>query len=222
MPDQSDQRKEGGARHPLDRERTLEPEGTEAPPLWLWIVIFSVAFFGAYYMGAYMGDFSADPHYMYRDRVAAVAEETEAVAVDGAQVYTQRCQTCHQADGEGVAGVFPPLNQATQWVTGPEGRPIRILLHGLGGELNVRGETYNGQMPAFGQLNDEEIAAVLTHVRQSWDNDASEITADQVAAVRDAETDRTDPWRAEELLTEERSTVPGAASGSADEPAADE
>jgi len=217
MPDKSDQRNEGEPRHPLDRERTLEPEGTEAPPLWLWIVIFGIAFFGAYYMGAYVGDFSADPHYMYRDRVAAVAEE-EDVAVDGAQVYSQRCQTCHQGDGEGVAGAFPPLNQATEWITGPEGRPIRILLHGLEGEMEVRGETYNGQMPAFGQLDDEEIAAVLTHVRQSWDNDASEITADQVAAVRDAETDRTDPWRADELLTDERSTVPG----TDDEPVADE
>ncbi|NBB85461.1 MAG: c-type cytochrome [Bacteroidetes bacterium] len=222
MSEKSDQMNEGQPRHPLDRERTLEPEGTEAPPLWLWIVIFSVAFFGAYYMGAYVGDFSADPHYMYRDRVASVADEAEVVAVDGGQIYTQRCQTCHQADGEGVAGVFPPLNQATQWLTGPEGRPIRILLHGLGGELNVRGETYNGQMPAFGQLDDEEIAAVLTHVRQSWDNDASEITADQVAAVRDAEAGRTDPWRADELLTDEGSSVPGSASGSDDEPVADE
>jgi len=91
---------------------------------------------------------------------------------DGAAVY-QRCSVCHQPTGSGISGVFPPLaGHAAKQVNADRAYPIRVLLFGLGGEIEVEGKKYNGAMPAFGdQLKDEEIAAVLNYVLSSWGNE---------------------------------------------------
>ena len=204
---------------PYFREAPLQEEGAESPPMWLWMTIFGVILFGVYYLGRYVGDFSMYPWLQQPElAVAEGAAASAEVAVDGAQVYSSRCANCHQASGQGVAGVFPPLDGA-DWVTGPKGRPIRLVLHGLEGPIEVKGEVYNGAMPGWGtQLSDEEIAAVLTHVRQSWSNSASEITAEEVAAVREATQGRTAAWTAEELNA--NPGIPGAAEAAADTAAA--
>lgn len=130
-----------------------------------------------------------------------------AVAMDGAEIYASRCQTCHQKNGQGVPGVFPPVDNS-EWVTGDKGRLIRIILNGMAGEVEVNGTTYSGSMPPWGSfLSDEEVAQVSTYVRQSWSNDASEVTAEEVAAVRAATEDRKQPWTAEEL--KEFEGIPG-------------
>ena len=86
------------------------------------------------------------------------------------------CQTCHQADGNGVPNAFPPL-AGSEIATGPSEVPIAIVLHGLQGPLTVHGTTYNGQMAAWGQFSDDDIAATLTYVRSSWGNAAPAVTA---------------------------------------------
>jgi cytochrome c len=127
--------------------------------------------------------------------------------VSGSQVYSARCASCHQSDGQGISGAFPSL-VGTSWVEN-RGQIIRILLHGLQGEIVVNGETYNGNMPAWGStLSNEEIAAVITHVRQSWTNDYGEVTVDEVGAVRSATEGRTEAWSPEELQESENQTVP--------------
>ncbi|MES3629957.1 MAG: cytochrome c [Longimonas sp.] len=193
---------------PLFREEPLRPEGGEAPPMWLWMIIFGVILFNVYYLGSYVGDFSADPWLQGRDVVATVEDETVERVVDGSRIYNNRCQTCHQSDGMGVSGQFPPLVE-TDWVVGDEGRLIRILLHGMEGPMEVLGEEYNGVMPGWQrQLDDAEIAAVLTHIRGEWGNDASEITAEQVSILREYESDRTAAWTADELNEPENQGFP--------------
>ena len=108
------------------------------------------------------------------------------------------CQTCHQADGNGVPNAFPPL-AGSEIATGPAEVPIAIVLHGLQGPLTVHGTTYNGQMAAWGQFSDDDIAATLTYVRSSWGNAAPAVTAAEVAAVRAATSGRTTPWTWDEL-----------------------
>ena len=123
----------------------------------------------------------------------------EEEILNGANLYVQQCATCHGSQGEGGAGVFPPL-AGSEWVTGDEETPIRIVLHGLQGSVQVEGTTYNGVMPAFGsRLSDAEIAAILTHIRSSWDNDAPEVTADEVQEVRGEYSGRTQPWSASDF-----------------------
>ena len=118
---------------------------------------------------------------------------------DGKQVYATTCAACHQATGEGVAGVFPPL-VGSEWVTGDEGKLARIILHGITGPIEVAGETYNGMMPPWGgTMKDADIAAVITYVRSAWGNKASPITAAKVASIRAANSSRKTPWTAAEL-----------------------
>lgn len=110
---------------------------------------------------------------------------------DGAAVY-QRCFACHQSTGGGVAGVFPPLaGHAPDLVKADRTYPIKVVLYGLKGGIEVEGKQYKGEMPGHeGQLKDEEIAAVLNYVLSSWGNDKllpkgfAEITPAEVKAQR--------------------------------------
>jgi len=133
---------------------------------------------------------------------APAPEPTTTVAggADGQALYG-RCAACHQANGAGLAGAFPPLSES-EWVTGDPTIPIKVVLHGLQGEITVAGSTYNSVMLPYGgtgEMNDAEVAAVLTYVRSSFGNSAPAVTADEVAAVRAANSGRTTPWTAEEL-----------------------
>lgn len=114
--------------------------------------------------------------------------------VDGRQLYVAKCQACHQAGGQGLPGVFPPL-AGSSWVSGAPEVPVQILLHGLNGPIEVAGATYNGSMPTFGgQMTDAEIAAVLSFVRTEWGNKASPIEAKVVQSAREKSMQRTTPW----------------------------
>lgn len=191
---------------PLFREEPLPPEGGEPPQLWVWMLIFGVLLFCTFYLGLYVGDFSPNPWLQSPEPTTQAGPPAEE-AVSGAQVYSARCASCHQSNGQGVTNAFPTLI-GTRWVEN-KGQSIRLVLHGLQGEIEVLGEIYNGNMPAWGSvLSDEEVAAVLTYVRQSWENDYPEVTAAEVAAVRAATDGRVEPWTAEELLQEENQTVP--------------
>ena len=102
----------------------------------------------------------------------------------GEKIYTQYCLSCHQANGSGVPQLNPPLKN-TSYVLGEESRLIRIVINGFSDGVEINGEVYTNPMPAFGaSLKDEEIADVLTYVRNSFGNKASEISADQVKALR--------------------------------------
>ncbi len=128
---------------------------------------------------------------------------------DGEKLYMTRCMSCHQVDGNGITGVFPPLNDVG-WVTGDKGRLIRIVLDGVMGEMEVDGITYSGAMPPWKSfLNDEEVAALLTYVRDAWDNEASEVTPEEVKLVREATKDRSNMWTAQELMDEANQGIPG-------------
>ncbi len=125
----------------------------------------------------------------------------------GQEIYAREgfCMTCHQADGEGLgASGFPPL-AGTRWVLGHEERLIKLTLNGLLGPIEVLGKQYSGQVPMTpfgGMLKDEEIAAVLTYVRNAFGNKAPPIVPETVAAVRNAIKDRDGFYSPEELLQE--------------------
>ncbi|MBJ7308979.1 c-type cytochrome [Rugamonas sp. CCM 8940] len=121
---------------------------------------------------------------------------------DGAQIFASRCAACHQANGKGLPGVFPPL-AGSPWVTGDADTALQIVLHGMTGPIEVLGTTYNGAMPAFAeQLSDAELAAVLTHARATWGNAAAPIDAAAAAAARAVTAARGEPWNgAQEIAT---------------------
>ena len=107
-----------------------------------------------------------------------------ATLAAGKTVYTQNCLTCHQADGGGVDGMNPPLTK-TDYVLGDKTRLVKVILNGLQGE-DIEGEPYHGVMPSFDVLSDQQIADVLTYVRNSFGNKASGLKAPEVKAIRAA------------------------------------
>lgn len=133
----------------------------------------------------------------------------QTASANGEALYLTRCGSCHQADGEGITGVFPPLNEI-DWVTDDKGRLIRIVLDGVMGEMQVGNTVYSGAMPPWKTfLSDQEMAALLTYIRTAWDNDASAVTENEVMLVRKVTSDRTQAWTAEELADEVNQGIPG-------------
>ena len=106
---------------------------------------------------------------------------------------------CLQARSPLLQGAFPPLAGSAVAVGDAEA-PIKIVLHGLTGEMTRGGNMYNGMMTPWGSsLSDDEIAAVLTYVRSSFGNEADAVTVEQVAAVRSASEDQTSPYTTDGL-----------------------
>jgi nitrite reductase (NO-forming) len=105
----------------------------------------------------------------------------------GAHVYSTLCVTCHQSEGQGTPGVFPPLAKSDYLMVDKD-RSIRILLNGLKGEITVNGSVYKGEMPKF-PLSDAQIAGVLSFVRNNFGNQGDPVRVEEVARVRAQETE---------------------------------
>lgn len=107
----------------------------------------------------------------------------EASIERGKKVYTERCLTCHQADGGGVQNMNPPLTK-TKWVLGDKTKLIQIVLKGLSTGVEIDGDSYHNVMASHADLSDLQIADVLTYVRNSFGNKAKAVTEAEVKAVR--------------------------------------
>lgn len=116
---------------------------------------------------------------------ATAAKTADGTSVgNGAQVYANNCSSCHQAQGTGTPGAFPPLAK-NPVVVGDATKVMHIVKYGLQGAISVNGQSYNGQMPRWqGTLTDAQIASVVSFVRSSWGNHASAVTTAQVSAVQ--------------------------------------
>jgi nitrite reductase (NO-forming) len=101
----------------------------------------------------------------------------------GQELFAGTCSVCHQANGAGLPGVFPPLAKS-DYLAADLTRAMRVVLHGLTGKLTVNGHEYNSVMPPMNQLNDDEVANILTYVLNSWDNPGGRVTKDQVKTQR--------------------------------------
>lgn len=122
---------------------------------------------------------------MPTDAAAAPAARTRAEQIAmGERVYTQNCAACHQPNGVGLAGAFPPL-AGSDYLNADTRRAVSVVLHGLSGPITVNGAQYNSLMPALA-LNDEDAANVLTYVYSQWGNNGTRVTPALVAEVRKA------------------------------------
>lgn len=119
----------------------------------------------------------------FRDIKSTQQNSKAANAQSGPELFKTYCLSCHQADGNGVRGTYPPL-AGNQVVTGPSEKVITIVLFGLEGPIEVNGREYNQLMPSQDYLNDKQVAEILTYVRNSWGNKADQIKPEQVAKIR--------------------------------------
>jgi mono/diheme cytochrome c family protein len=118
----------------------------------------------------------------------------------GEQLFNKNCASCHQTTGNGISGSIPPLVGSALANSEDVSKPIRIVLHGFRGAIVRNGVKYNGVMqPWHSVLSDEEIAAILTHVRTSWGNIGGEVKPEDVTRVREATKFRTTQYTEAEL-----------------------
>jgi mono/diheme cytochrome c family protein len=117
------------------------------------------------YLSTYLG-----PNPPPKSTAAAAPAATETKAIDGAAEFTAQCAACHQPNGEGVAGQFPPL-AGNHDLFLSRTFPVMVVLAGLSGSIEVEGKTLNSTMPPLNYLSDAQVAAVLNYVRGAWGND---------------------------------------------------
>jgi nitrite reductase (NO-forming) len=156
----------------------LKAEGAENPAIYS----------GKEVDATYIGD-RAQPN-LAAVAVAATAAKTGALTLNdqvnaGKALFTGTCSTCHQPNGEGMAGVFPPLAKSDYIATDPK-RVADIILHGMTGPVTINGQDYNSVMPPMSQLTDDEIANIGTYVLNSWGNPGGKISKAEVAQRRKA------------------------------------
>ena len=121
------------------------------------------------------------------------------VVTKGKALYLVSCSACHQPNGQGLEGIAPPL-AGTRWPNESEDRLTRIVLHGLRGPIAVAGTEYNLEMPAMGFFDDQDIAAILTYIRDTWSKSSKPVTPKTISLIRAQNQDRADSWTIEELL----------------------
>jgi mono/diheme cytochrome c family protein len=123
---------------------------------------------------------------MNNDRLNKVHQtqpDIQKSILEGKKVFSKYCISCHQADGGGVPYLNPPLIK-TSYVLGIKDSLIHIILHGLSRNIEIEDEVFTNPMPALNILKDEEIANVLTYVRNSFGNKASSVMPTEVKAMR--------------------------------------
>ena len=181
--------------HAQDRERVDPEERIRPMPILPAVIAVGMVLFGIIYIinsGPYTSPALGD-HRTLADLRPQAAGAGSGGAVDGGAIFAANCAACHQATGKGLPGVFPPLD-GSDWVHGEPRVLANILLHGITGEIEVEGQKFNGQMPAFAQLSDAELAGVASYIRSSWSNTSEPTDASVFATERKAGAARTTPF----------------------------
>jgi nitrite reductase (NO-forming) len=133
----------------------------------------------------YLGDaaVSARPVAVAAQAAAAGTLTLEQQVAAGKALFNGTCSVCHQDNGQGLPDVFPPL-AGSDFLLADKARAIATVLNGRSGPVTVNGKTFNSVMPPMSQLNDDEIANILTYVLNSWGNNGGHVTAAEVAQMR--------------------------------------
>lgn len=186
-----------GKKSPVSGE-SFEP-GVETGPLpkWLIYVIGLGIFWAGAYLFSFSGGFRSDvfDHQPRYGAEVAVSKGPPDPKVLGKRLFSANCITCHQANGEGVAGQFPPLAGSEIVLGDATNHLIGIVLKGLQGSVQVKGQNFNNAMQAWeGQYTDEDLSAILTYIRSDWGNSAPAVSADAVRTIRAQLKDRRDQW----------------------------
>jgi nitrite reductase (NO-forming) len=134
----------------------------------------------------YLGDRAA-PNMKAVATAAASAKtgdlSTEEQINAGKALFAGTCSTCHQPEGQGMEGVFPPLAKS-DYIAGDPKRVPTAILHGLVGKVTVNGKEYDSNMPPMNQLTDDEVANISTYVLNSWGNPGGRVTKEEAAQIR--------------------------------------
>jgi mono/diheme cytochrome c family protein len=176
--------------------------GSAPIPPWLVGLVGLGFFWAGAYLFSFSGGFRSDV-FDFEPKFGVVGGGAAAPAdpkVVGKALFSANCITCHQANGQGLPGQYPPL-AGSEIVLGPAvNHTIAIVLKGLQGPVTVKGQAFNNAMQAWeGQYNDQQLAAILTYIRSDWGNNGTPVTAEMVKQIRDEIKDRKEQWSWAEL-----------------------
>lgn len=204
----------------VKREKEDLPPQYRPVPLWVMFAGMVVAILAGGQLGAMTGGFSfhtsnpfglaagPDPR-PHADGEQAGGDPFQTAMKKGAGGFAV-CGGCHQGNGLGIPGQFPPL-AGSEWVLGGTERLIRVVQHGLIGAIVVKGQNFNtpGGMQPFGAaMSAGDLANVLTYIRNSWGNEAPMVTKEMVEKVRNEEKHATQ-WTMADLEKFAKANVPG-------------
>ena len=196
----------------VQREHSVGTPGAVPVPIWL-LALCGIAVFwaGASFSGGFGSSYFSPDNYSVHPGesiaptgpaaggAAAAAAQGPSMADLGKTYFSQNCVACHQANGMGLPGAFPPLG-GSEYVTGGSRRLGMVVLKGLQGPVTVAGKQFVGAMPAWEKsLTDKKIAAILTYVRQDFGNHAGPITPEQIADERKELASHADSWSEADL-----------------------
>ena len=134
-----------------------------------------------------------------RKETAPDAADADPSLLVARSEFRAHCSACHGLEGKGAPKLYPPLT-GESWALRSVEAAVRVVLHGLDGDLVLAGERYKNLMPPLGdRLQDVQVARILTYVRGSWGNAAPPVGPEEVAAIRAATADRQRPWTAPEI-----------------------
>ncbi|HEY0456911.1 MAG TPA: PVC-type heme-binding CxxCH protein [Verrucomicrobiae bacterium] len=142
---------------------------------------------------------SFDPPKPKVSNAPPLSAEDQKRFLAGKAIYEATCIACHQPHGMGQEGLAPAL-VGSEWVAGPEGRLVRILLNGLRGPIKVKSQKFELDMPSLGVLEDEQIANVLTYVRREWGHGYAPVSIATVKKIREETSQREDAWTEPDLM----------------------
>src|ERR1700745_1740006 len=179
----------------VQREKREPRVGREPLSIWLIAVYGLAVFFGGAYLGRYSGNFNGEALDPYGGEPQTMKKVTGlqgpgqvaecAPHNRGKKVFSSNCQTCHQANGVGVSGQYPPL-AGSEFTTGGSRRMAMIVMKGVQGPVTVKGQQFGAAVmqPWDKTLTDKQIADVMTYERSEWGNNASPVAPEQIAAFR--------------------------------------
>ena len=187
----------------LNKEKNPPTEGFLIAPLVFVFVFGCLIFVCSIQLAHSTNGFQIHPP---QELVDLTDEEREIIRSErkfdsGKKLFAVNCASCHQASGLGLGNQYPPLADS-EWVSADPALIIKIILKGLKGEIQVKGETYGtmANMAAVTNLKtDSEIANVASYVRQAWGNDSLEVLEEDVAKVRLDSVEQKDQWIGDEL-----------------------
>jgi mono/diheme cytochrome c family protein len=203
----------------IQREKREPRVGLEPLSIWL-IAVYGLALFtGGAYLGRYSGNFSGDsldiayipPKKAGPGGGPSGGQEVPQTPFDrGKKVFSANCQTCHQANGQGVPGQYPPL-AGSEFTNGGSRRMAMIVLIGLQGPVKVKGQQYGSAVmqPWDKTLTDQKIADVMTYERSEWGNKATPVTAEQIAALRKELASHPESYTEHDILAAPDEDIPG-------------
>jgi len=185
----------------LNDEKHPPTIGFLRAPLIFVFVFGCLVFVCSIQLAKTTNEFSLHPK---KEAVELTPEQKEERRIErkidyGKKLFALNCASCHQTNGEGLPGQFPPL-AGSKWVNSDPGLVVNIILKGLKGPIEVKGVTYGQALNMVPlPLKDREIANITTYVRQAWGNQASEISEEEVSGFRAESTNQVDQWTGEQL-----------------------